>query len=63
MPKNCGPGNIWHPMLDKCMTLDQYMDFEKFYGRPLRGEKPISDSLPTPADDAVKVEINKRKNQ
>lgn len=62
-PRSCGPGNIWHPMLDKCMTLQQYMDFEEFYGEPIRGEKPINASPPTGADAAVKQESMKRKSQ
>ena len=74
-PRSCGPGNVWHPILDECMTLKQYMDYEKFYGS-MRNKKLPDFSQPSPPPSqpssavdvpdpstAIQQEVKKRKAQ
>ena len=75
-PRSCGAGNVWHPILDECMTLKQYMDYEKFYGANSKARKKLSSrpqpssppSQPSSAVDvpdpstAIQQEVKKKKS-
>ena len=65
-------GKIWHPRAKTCMTLDEFQNFEKFYGSGRKSNKkpkvqfpqiqaPSAD-VPNP-DAAIQAEVKKRKAQ
>ena len=66
-PRSCEVGYIWHPRLDKCLSLDAYQQFEKFYGSNTEIAKQYAESRKTtkPAQvtpsQAIRAEVGKRK--
>ena len=65
-------GKIWHPRAKTCMTLDEFQNFEKFYGRNSEAAKKHRtkhQQVPSPSvdvpnpDAAIQAEVRKRKAQ
>ena len=66
-PRSCEVGYIWHPRLDKCLSLDAYQQFEKFYGSNSKATREAMERREnqnpervTPTQ-AIRAEVEKRK--